>query len=68
MSQERRATMQITETSDINSPRFQYKIVLLGDAGVGKTSLIRRYCFNDFLTDTRETIGLRFHSIMLQAR
>ena len=32
--------MQIAETTNANSTRFQYKVVLLGDAGVGKTSLI----------------------------
>ena len=59
--------MQIAETTNANSTRFQYKVVLLGDAGVGKTSLIRRFCFNDFIMDTQETIGLRFHSMTIPA-
>ena len=56
------------ESKDSDQIRLQYKIVLLGDGGVGKTALIRRYCFNDFSVDTQMTIGLSFHSITLQAK
>ena len=56
------------KSKDSDQIRLQYKIVLLGDGGVGKTALIRRYCFNDFSVDTQMTIGLSFHSITLQAK
>ncbi len=34
------------------------KIMLLGDIGVGKTSLARRYVFNKFDSDYKTTIGV----------
>ena len=36
------------------------KIVLLGDSTVGKTSLIRRYVFNQFEDSYIATIGRKF--------
>lgn len=37
------------------------KIVVAGEGAVGKTSLIRRYVYNDFI-DTKMTIGVSFTS------
>ncbi|NVM02079.1 MAG: GTP-binding protein [Candidatus Helarchaeota archaeon] len=34
-----------------------YKILLLGDPGVGKTALITRYVDNRFITDYKATLG-----------
>lgn len=39
-----------------------YKIVVVGDEAVGKTSLIRRYCENKFSESRVETIGIDFQS------
>ena len=39
-----------------------YKIVVVGDESVGKTSLIRRYCENKFSESRVETIGIDFQS------
>ena len=43
-----------------------YKIVLIGDANVGKTSLVRRYCENTFRETRVETIGIDFQSHTVQ--
>ncbi|MFX1378743.1 MAG: Rab family GTPase [Promethearchaeota archaeon] len=40
---------------------YTYKILLLGDASVGKTSFTKRYCYNIFNPSERLTIGVDFH-------
>jgi len=37
---------------------FSYKIVLVGDHGTGKTSLIKRYIDNSFSEDYKSSIGV----------
>lgn len=37
---------------------IEFKIIVLGAAGVGKTSLIQRYCYNYFQTQYKTTISL----------
>ena len=39
---------------------YQYKFVLVGDSGVGKTALCNRFCTNSFNENQPETIGLEF--------
>ena len=39
---------------------MMFKILLLGDSGVGKSSLLLRYTKDQFLTDMRSTIGVEF--------
>ena len=40
----------------------QYKIILLGDSGVGKTAIINRYCKELFSNDMDPTIGVNFQA------
>ena len=40
---------------------YTFKILLLGDASVGKTSFTKRYCYNVFNPSERLTIGVDFH-------
>ena len=50
-------------TSQTSSNKiYRYKIILLGDPGVGKTSLIRRYVHNSFDTNYSSTIGVNISS------
>lgn len=37
-----------------------YKVLVIGDLGVGKTSLIRRYVHQTYSTNYRATIGVDF--------
>ncbi|MBS3795310.1 MAG: GTP-binding protein [Candidatus Thorarchaeota archaeon] len=39
---------------------YKYRLVLLGEAAVGKTSLLRRYTENTFNPDYKQTIGTTF--------
>ena len=39
---------------------YQFRIMVLGNNNVGKTSLIRRYCFNKFEIDHQPSIGIDF--------
>ena len=41
---------------------FLYKIVLIGDSGVGKSNICMRYMKNTFSADSRTTIGVEFQS------
>ncbi|KAJ6230759.1 ras-related protein rab11 [Anaeramoeba flamelloides] len=39
-----------------------YKLVLIGDSGVGKTNLLTRFCRNEFNIGSKMTIGVEFAS------
>ena len=39
-----------------------FKIVIFGDGGCGKTTLLRRYITNLFMSDTKMTIGVDFET------
>ena len=39
------------------SPNRVYKIVFVGDSGVGKSSVIHRFCYDQFRTNFSATIG-----------
>ena len=45
-----------------NQSSFQYcvKLLMLGDSGVGKTSLVSRFYFSSWQSETISTIGLDF--------
>ena len=43
-----------------SSDKNEIKIILLGDAGVGKTSIILRYYKNEFLSNNISTIGASY--------
>ena len=39
---------------------FFYKIVLIGDSGVGKSCLLSRFTYNEFHSESKSTIGVDF--------
>ncbi len=46
-----------------NQPECMVKVILVGDSGVGKTNLLRRYTKDDFDSDMRATIGVDFSAM-----
>lgn len=45
---------------------FLYKIVLVGDSGVGKSNLLSRFTRNEFSLETKSTIGVEFATRNIQ--
>lgn len=45
---------------------YLFKVVLLGDGGVGKTSIGNRYCYGKFSEDYLMTIGVNFFTKVVQ--
>ncbi len=37
-----------------------FKVILIGESGVGKTNLFNRFMRNEFKSDTTATIGIEF--------
>ncbi|KAJ3427927.1 ras-related protein raba1f-like [Anaeramoeba flamelloides] len=55
-----------SDSSEDEDYDFLYKIVLIGDSGVGKTNLLSRYCRNEFDLQSKTTIGVEFATKTLQ--
>lgn len=55
-----------TITMDSESYDFIFKIVLLGDSGVGKSNLVFRFTKNEFNKDSKSTIGVEFATKTVQ--
>lgn len=49
-----------TQNKELPSRKFQKKILVIGEGGVGKTTLLYRYVNKKFLTHTKMTIGSDF--------
>ena len=55
--------IKIEEITDGNvKDDFKLKIVVVGDSGVGKTNLIRRFIQDDFQSNSKATVGVEFFS------
>ncbi|MFX1518311.1 MAG: Rab family GTPase [Promethearchaeota archaeon] len=50
------------------STRYTFKVVVAGDGGTGKTTLINRYMSNKFSVDTKVTIGAGFYTKTLEIK
>lgn len=45
---------------------YLFKVVLIGDSGVGKSNLLGRFTKNEFSTQTKSTIGVEFATRSIQ--
>ena len=54
----------IIEEAESNSQKenYKFKVVVVGDSGVGKTNLIKRFITNEFSENFKATIGVEFMS------
>ena len=54
----------IIEEAESNSQKenYKFKVVVVGDSGVGKTNLIKRFINNEFKSDSKATVGVEFLS------
>ena len=52
--------VQAMEDSDDEPEQLQYKVILLGDGAVGKTSLAMRFTEDQFAKQYKQTIGVDF--------
>ena len=48
------------------SSDYNFKILIIGDAGVGKSALLTRFSENAFLQSYQSTIGIDFNSRMIR--
>lgn len=44
----------------MNEDTLFLKIIVVGESGVGKTSLLNRFCYDKFENNTQPTIGCDF--------
>lgn len=47
-------------SSDDDQEHYQYKVIVLGNGAVGKSSIIHQFCDGDFAQNYKQTIGLDF--------
>ena len=42
--------------------QYKFKIIIVGDSGVGKTNLLKRFVHNNYDEETKATVGVEFFS------
>jgi len=52
-------------STELNNPQ-SFKVILTGDSGVGKTSIVNRYTKNIFKDNIMSTAGVSFTSKILE--
>jgi GTP-binding protein EngB required for normal cell division len=45
---------------------YLFKVVLIGDSGVGKSNLLSRFTRNEFCLESKSTIGVEFATRSIQ--
>jgi len=51
---------------DADEYDYLFKVVLIGDSGVGKSNLLSRFTRNEFNLDSKSTIGVEFATKSIQ--
>jgi Ras-related protein Rab-11A len=47
---------------EISNEFEKYKIILVGESGSGKSSIMKRFCRNQFCLEPETTLGIEFDS------
>lgn len=58
----RQALAEESSDEDDDAKRLQFKVIVLGDGTVGKTSLLHRFAFSSFERSYKQTVGVDFFS------
>ena len=54
-------SIEVAPDSNVKE-KYKFKVVVVGDSGVGKTNLIHRFISDTFSSDTKATVGVEFLS------
>nr|CDJ89108.1 unnamed protein product [Haemonchus contortus] len=57
----------MVDSTDIDGYDYLYKIILIGDSGVGKSNLLSRFARNMFNIESKTTIGVEFSTKTVMA-
>ena len=49
-------------SEELDNYDYLFKIIIIGDSGVGKSNILGRYLTNTFKQDTKSTVGVEFGS------
>ena len=53
---------EISDNETIECEDYIFKIVIVGDSGVGKSNIMTRYTINQFQYETKSTVGVELQS------
>ena len=56
----------MSHTRDHDDYDYLFKVVLIGDSGVGKSNLLSRFTRNEFCSESKSTIGVEFATRSLE--
>ena len=45
---------------------YLFKLIVIGDSGIGKSCLMHRMCHNEFTEDHEVTVGVEFGSLLVR--